>query len=889
MHHSGERNRAERDRQPKAALRVCAAAQSNRPACCFRRLPRWGLISKAIYRFAENPVSLTPFSLRLEQLIVLAVQLRTSIGRAAQWCRPAACAPRSLCLSLHCVWSVFLFLNLAIATGATNADTFSSVVSYQYQNALNEPGSQTTITSPIVSYQYFDWPGDENLTFQNSLPVSYQYDGIPQIVTQPFTKNFPAGSSLTLSVTATGTAPLQYQWRVNGMDLQGGTTATYTVANAQPVHSGSYSVEVRNSVGKVTSQDAPVTVYNQPLTPKPGLPLFDFVESRPDLSFLAPLLNTQGLRVFNPATSYFEPISAISYRRDIMAIVLTHGLASHSGTFGDVRWPLSMARTLAATRAPDGKLYSEKAHILAWDWKDNANESLWHVGRAAGRTPTEGNQLGKALLNMFGGSYNQKIHFIGHSLGTMVNCAAADFIHNSRRPAADRLLPVYNYANTHVTLLDEAEIANAVSPVWMGYFQTRLDADATDAEQVRSLHQKVIPTRAAYVDSYSSLVAAAHPNVANAFLWRRLLVPVSSSVELPVYRALLLNPLNLVEVHGYAYEWYQESIKQPTANPYMGHRFSFERDTIGPISQLSTHYVQSTNLLQSPLALNPISNLASGSPMVLYPGYEFYKKLNTARKVVQGRYLQLQTTGKVVANFVSTYISPPGTPVYSGTANSTPQRILPPGTESSSADWYLNVTMRAGTQEPQVLTSGPRSLSVQSVSATADASNSVLTILPINVPKEAVSMTFEYQVSGAGDDEYVSLAIAGEEEYTMETKYLDDSQWNRSPPINVADLSGSDVEFVYAISGSSALPVGALSVRNIAFYIPPRPELTLAITGNEMKVSWPVSAVGWTIEGTNDLRGTWQAIDGVPEISNFEHSLIFDLSTGSKAYFRLRK
>ena len=54
-------------------------------------------------------------------------------------------------------------------------DTFSPVVSFQYQDSLTDPTAQTPINSPVVSFQYYDWLGDENLTFQNSPAVSYFY------------------------------------------------------------------------------------------------------------------------------------------------------------------------------------------------------------------------------------------------------------------------------------------------------------------------------------------------------------------------------------------------------------------------------------------------------------------------------------------------------------------------------------------------------------------------------------------------------------------------------------------------------------------------------------------------------------------------------------------
>src|SRR5207245_5743058 len=43
----------------------------------------------------------------------------------------------------------------------------------------------------------------------------------PSISTQPASQTVPAGQTATFSVTATGTAPLSYQWLKNGTDVSG--------------------------------------------------------------------------------------------------------------------------------------------------------------------------------------------------------------------------------------------------------------------------------------------------------------------------------------------------------------------------------------------------------------------------------------------------------------------------------------------------------------------------------------------------------------------------------------------------------------------------------------------------------------------------------------------
>ncbi len=67
------------------------------------------------------------------------------------------------------------------------------------------------------------------------------------------------GRSLTLSVNATGQAPLTYQWKKDGVEITGATSATYTVATVTAATAGSYTVTVSGPQGSVTSTAAVVT------------------------------------------------------------------------------------------------------------------------------------------------------------------------------------------------------------------------------------------------------------------------------------------------------------------------------------------------------------------------------------------------------------------------------------------------------------------------------------------------------------------------------------------------------------------------------------------------------------------------------------------------------
>jgi hypothetical protein len=87
----------------------------------------------------------------------------------------------------------------------------------------------------------------------------------PGIVTQPRSRTNVVSSSLMLSITATGTDPLSYQWFKNETALSGATGRILVLANVQPADAGTYRVTVSNVVSFVTSSNAVLTVV--PLEP----------------------------------------------------------------------------------------------------------------------------------------------------------------------------------------------------------------------------------------------------------------------------------------------------------------------------------------------------------------------------------------------------------------------------------------------------------------------------------------------------------------------------------------------------------------------------------------------------------------------------------------------
>ena len=75
----------------------------------------------------------------------------------------------------------------------------------------------------------------------------------PRLPIQPLSQSVSQGANVTFVVSATGVAPLSYQWHFNEAAITGAAKRTLILTNVQPVDAGGYSVVVTNIAGSVTS------------------------------------------------------------------------------------------------------------------------------------------------------------------------------------------------------------------------------------------------------------------------------------------------------------------------------------------------------------------------------------------------------------------------------------------------------------------------------------------------------------------------------------------------------------------------------------------------------------------------------------------------------------
>ena len=120
----------------------------------------------------------------------------------------------------------------------------------------------TNFTYLVVLLEEYTFNGYRITDYVN-LPVSAYfptyYTG-PAILTSPSSRTITPGSAHTFSVVASGSQTLTYQWRKNGIEINGATSSTYSISSTSVSDSGSYTVVVTNSAGSATSNPATLTV-----------------------------------------------------------------------------------------------------------------------------------------------------------------------------------------------------------------------------------------------------------------------------------------------------------------------------------------------------------------------------------------------------------------------------------------------------------------------------------------------------------------------------------------------------------------------------------------------------------------------------------------------------
>ena len=139
---------------------------------------------------------------------------------------------------------------LTTTPGSSGGTVFASAVSIS--------GTPTKAGNYSVSITGSD--GTFSLDASISFSIAEGAATAPSFIANPLTQAVAAGTTVVLTVSATGSPAPTLQWQKNGAPLPGQTSATLTLNNVQPADSGSYACVATNSAGSITSGASTLTV-----------------------------------------------------------------------------------------------------------------------------------------------------------------------------------------------------------------------------------------------------------------------------------------------------------------------------------------------------------------------------------------------------------------------------------------------------------------------------------------------------------------------------------------------------------------------------------------------------------------------------------------------------
>ena len=250
-------------------------------------------------------------------------------------------------------------------------------------------GIMPTTANPTIQFGFRAWgwwTGHEEL-FGDFLVT--QNITSPVIFNNPVNQVVGAGSSVTFTVQAAGASPIYYQWRFNGQNIVGATSATLIRNSATAADSGGYSVAVWNACGSVTSATASLAVL------------------------------TEGASGTQPAQQVC-PVAPSPTSQDTL-VVVTHGFQlSLKGPLPMPSWVTTLGDSIQAN-APAWS-------VTPLDWTGSA----WGIDPELALTT--GSIVGSLYGKQLAQKHWQRVHLIGHSAGGAVIQAIADQLRSSTSP-----------------------------------------------------------------------------------------------------------------------------------------------------------------------------------------------------------------------------------------------------------------------------------------------------------------------------------------------------------------------------------------------------------------------------------------------------------------------
>ena len=591
--------------------------------------------------------------------------------------------------------------------------------------------------------------------------------------------------------------------------------------------------------GILNLQYSPTVSYYYPFLDTPPLTIIPTIrtpttsEITPQLAALpttSQLLAYHG-GIFTPNLNSVDPNQA--------TIVLTHGWNDNPNT-----WPLNMAALFRANGV-------SSPNIVAWDWSLVASSPIDAPGIPEQQTGDQGRALGQALLLKLGANYSKPIQFIGHSLGTLVNASAANYLHGDRW-AQENVSPTpWPGTNTLMTLFDEAEAARGNSS-FAADIDTLQGKNGNPLASPPKATDHPLPKQFAWAENYIAAFGLLQTNAANVILTNEF--PANAN-----------NPVSWFEeiaaFHHYPIDWYGETIQ--TDNSAMGFvwplLWSVGDAAFANAPTNGSVYVQAFNASQWDLTT---ANWNYGTNLLAARFQEYRNGLFYS--------LTGETLNQAAVN-----------------GNGNGQNLV--GALAGWQNFIFSIfTTPANTSSP-----APQ-IKVHPLGATPNDSSSntntpAYAWMPLVVPANAVSLSFDYIIQGDWQSDSLAAAFNGTNVLSLPGSQIETNILFSSGSIDVSAFAGQTNEFFIGIIGGTSTNA-QVTVENLAFSISAPPSLQAQTGNGNLILSWPLSAANFSLQTTTNLAdpNSWLTLTNVPAIVNLQSAVTNPVSGGAQ-FYRLKQ
>lgn len=553
-------------------------------------------------------------------------------------------------------------------------------------------------------------------------------------------------------------------------------------------------------------------------------------------------------------------------------VVLTHGMKASPAA-----WPRAMGQLILQN------VSGTAPNVLVWDWNRVADR--W-VPIPIVEAACQGPVLGRELQRYLGVTYGRRIHFIGHSLGTIVNSRACDYLHGGGPSRFPQATVRWNAGLTmpHMTLLDHAEIANPFGTNVIGGSElasrialaSTLTPDAQSAAVLTALEslrvttrdwKSALPKHAAWTDNYISLVGWTHEEAVNACLF----VP----------------PEQLVQAHSYAWQWYRDSITLGTASPLGWHRAHESGALLPPGDPYlpGRLWLQSVgpnrnpmSLVRNPLPLPGDCNIYIAGAITFSLGYNRGAALyQNAQATVQ--YVQdigaaaIRTTGQVLSEVRDRI----------GQGLDAGMDKLAGWGQSLIPDFNITDSLHF-TTTGLILRAPNRNLR----DGDDEAPSAWVTL---QIPANAGLMAFDFTVIGDPAEDAVACAVGGTNLFNLPASFVEDGETQSTDYMDISAYAGQTVEVFFGLTGGTSSNC-ELQIEGLRFVTIPLPPLVLEDHGATVSLHWPTAASGWYLEASDSLAtGSWQEVLPNPGALTAENGItrLEEAKSPGRQFYRLRR